>query len=208
MRIGDSIGRTSGRRRTDVESTEVGADHHAPLLAYNPADERRQPKKQKKHVDSRFSSRIRRPATSSGSGGYPVTPARVRGNVGRGERRQRPCGTPRAARRSDGAEQPEVVFEDKTAEVGLEPANAAACWADLNGNGFVDLYVGGYETWKGRITWPSPLLVNKKGKALHFGLGEHQGPVSLNVFWPNKGQRTLDNVQTNRLTTIRFSASP
>ena len=151
---------------------------------------------------------------------------------------------------SAGAEQPEVVFEDKTAEVGLEAANAAACWADfdndgwvdlcvsgsvwkndagkrftkvadvgssvaadfdndglvdlfswselrlyrnqggngfvefelpelpesvsrgacwgdLNGNGFVDLYVGGYETWKGQITWPSLLLVNKKGKAFH-----------------------------------------
>jgi hypothetical protein len=39
-----------------------------------------------------------------------------------------------------------------------------ACWGDIDGDGFVDLYVGGYEDWEKQITYPSFLLRNLKGK--------------------------------------------
>jgi hypothetical protein len=39
-----------------------------------------------------------------------------------------------------------------------------ACWGDFNGDGFVDLFVGGYEDWNKGITYPSLLLINEKGK--------------------------------------------
>ena len=39
-----------------------------------------------------------------------------------------------------------------------------ACWGDFNGDGFADLYVGGYEDWGKGITYPDMLLVNEKGK--------------------------------------------
>jgi hypothetical protein len=38
-----------------------------------------------------------------------------------------------------------------------------ACWGDFNGDGFVDLYVGGYEDWGNQITYPDLLLVNEAG---------------------------------------------
>ncbi|MCE5240322.1 CRTAC1 family protein [bacterium] len=40
-----------------------------------------------------------------------------------------------------------------------------ACWGDFNGDGFVDLYVGGYEDWNKNITYPSMILMNEGGKA-------------------------------------------
>ena len=39
-----------------------------------------------------------------------------------------------------------------------------ACWGDFNGDGFVDLYVGGYEHWKKGLTYPDVLLLNRRGK--------------------------------------------
>lgn len=39
-----------------------------------------------------------------------------------------------------------------------------ACWGDFNGDGFADLYVGGYEDWGKGITYPDMLLLNEKGK--------------------------------------------
>jgi len=39
-----------------------------------------------------------------------------------------------------------------------------ACWADFDGNGFVDLYIGGYEDWNAGITWPSMFLANVDGR--------------------------------------------
>ncbi|MBX7132221.1 MAG: CRTAC1 family protein [Fimbriimonadaceae bacterium] len=39
-----------------------------------------------------------------------------------------------------------------------------ACWGDFNRDGFVDLYVGGYEDWDAGITYPSIILMNEKGK--------------------------------------------
>jgi hypothetical protein len=35
------------------------------------------------------------------------------------------------------------TFRDRTAELGLELANEAACWADLNNDGWTDLCAGG-----------------------------------------------------------------
>ncbi len=40
-----------------------------------------------------------------------------------------------------------------------------ACWADFNRDGFVDLYIGGFEDWDKQITYPSYLLLNEHGKA-------------------------------------------
>ncbi|MCH2398498.1 MAG: CRTAC1 family protein [Pirellulales bacterium] len=40
-----------------------------------------------------------------------------------------------------------------------------ACWGDFNGDGFVDLFVGGYEDWGKGITWPFQILINEKGKS-------------------------------------------
>ncbi len=38
-----------------------------------------------------------------------------------------------------------------------------ACWADLDGDGFVDLYLGGYEDWDNQITYPDLVLRNEGG---------------------------------------------
>ena len=43
--------------------------------------------------------------------------------------------------------------------------SVAAGWGDVNGDGFIDLYVGGYEDWGNQITYPDRLLVNQKGKS-------------------------------------------
>jgi len=43
-------------------------------------------------------------------------------------------------------------------------ASCAACLGDFNGDGFVDVYVGGYENWGKGITYPDMLLINDKGR--------------------------------------------
>ncbi len=40
-----------------------------------------------------------------------------------------------------------------------------ACWGDLNGDGFVDLFIGGYENWEQGITYPDLVLMNENGKS-------------------------------------------
>ena len=40
-----------------------------------------------------------------------------------------------------------------------------ACWGDINGDGYVDLFVGGYENWPKQITYPFLVLMNEKGKS-------------------------------------------
>jgi len=47
-----------------------------------------------------------------------------------------------------------------------------------------------------------------KDTTLHFGLGQHKAPVSLDIFWPNKSRQTITDVEINRLVTIHFTASP
>jgi hypothetical protein len=39
--------------------------------------------------------------------------------------------------------------------------SCAACWADLDADGFLDLYVGGYETWQKEM-YPDAILVNRR----------------------------------------------
>jgi len=47
-----------------------------------------------------------------------------------------------------------------------------ACWGDFNGDGFVDLFIGGYEDWNAGITWPFLLLLNEKGKSFRVARSE------------------------------------
>ncbi len=48
---------------------------------------------------------------------------------------------------------------------------------------------------------------NQNELTLHFGLGQHKGPVELEVRWPNKAQQTVPDVKTNRPITIDFKAA-
>lgn len=47
-----------------------------------------------------------------------------------------------------------------------------ACWGDFDGDGFVDLFVGGYEDWGKGITWPFQILLNQNGKGLRLHRSE------------------------------------
>ncbi len=47
-----------------------------------------------------------------------------------------------------------------------------ACLGDFNGDGFVDVYVGGYEDWDAGITYPDMLLMNEKGKTFKLSWSE------------------------------------
>ena len=46
---------------------------------------------------------------------------------------------------------------------GAAAASARRLLGRLNGDGFVDLYVGGYEDWDAGITYPHLLLMNEQG---------------------------------------------
>ncbi|MFM8286678.1 MAG: CRTAC1 family protein [Planctomycetaceae bacterium] len=65
------------------------------------------------------------------------------------------------------------VGGEKFEEVPLPPlpktVSRGACWGDWNGDGTVDLYVGGYEDWDAGITWPSFVLLNQVGKSFEVG---------------------------------------
>lgn len=47
-----------------------------------------------------------------------------------------------------------------------------ACWGDFNGDGFVDLYIGGYEEWEADLTYPSMILLNEKGQSFRLAWTE------------------------------------
>ncbi|MFV0338652.1 MAG: FG-GAP repeat domain-containing protein, partial [Chthoniobacterales bacterium] len=45
-----------------------------------------------------------------------------------------------------------------------EGASRGACWGDFDEDGFVDLYLGGYENWKEQLTFSNVVLMNKGGR--------------------------------------------
>ncbi|MDQ8194879.1 CRTAC1 family protein [Coraliomargarita sp. SDUM461004] len=45
-----------------------------------------------------------------------------------------------------------------------EHNSRGACWGDFNRDGFVDLYVGGYEVWERNISYQNLLFLNREGK--------------------------------------------
>lgn len=49
-----------------------------------------------------------------------------------------------------------------------------ACWGDFNCDGYVDLYVGGYEDWGNGITYPDLFLMNEKGTAFRLARTDTQ----------------------------------
>lgn len=91
-----------------------------------------------------------------------------------------------------------------------------ACWGDFDGDGFVDLYVGGYEDWDAGITYPDMILMNEAGAAFRLAWSEQRyrargvtacdfdqdGDLDIyvsnyrlqpNVLWLNQGRGTLRN---------------
>lgn len=54
----------------------------------------------------------------------------------------------------------------------VKTSSRGACWGDWNGDGFADLYVGGYENWEAQTTFPSLVLTNEKGKSFRVSRSE------------------------------------
>ena len=92
-----------------------------------------------------------------------------------------------------------------------------ACWGDFNGDGFVDIYIGGYEDWGAGITYPDMILLNEGGKAFKLAWSESRyrargvtacdfdqdGDIDVyvsnyrlqpNVLWLNDGSGTFKDV--------------
>jgi hypothetical protein len=102
-----------------------------------------------------------------------------------------------------------------------EKITKGACWADLDNNGYVDLYVGGYENWKKAITYSDVILLNKNGKMFSLA-AEKKGfrargvtacdfdkdadmdiyvsnyRLQPNILWLNNGKAEFKNVATSR----------
>lgn len=101
-----------------------------------------------------------------------------------------------------------------------------ACLGDFNGDGFVDVYVGGYEDWNAGITYNDVLLLNEMGKGLKVAFTDaryrtrgvtacdfdRDGDLDVytsnyrlqpNVLWSNDGQGKLkdDTAAFNALGT-------
>jgi len=45
---------------------------------------------------------------------------------------------------------------------------------------------------------------NQNDLTLHFGLGQHTGPVTLAIRWPNGATQTVPDVEVDRVVTVRF----
>ena len=49
---------------------------------------------------------------------------------------------------------------------------------------------------------------NQNDLTLHFGLGKNEGPVELEVYWPNvKEKQKIQNVDVNQQTIVTFQKS-
>ena len=48
---------------------------------------------------------------------------------------------------------------------------------------------------------------NQNEMTLHFGLGDPESPVEVEVLWPNGTKQSLSGVETNRFLTVEFQAS-
>jgi len=55
-----------------------------------------------------------------------------------------------------------------------DTVSLGACWGDFNRDGYVDLYVGGYEDWGNGITYPDLFLMNEKGTAFRLAREDTQ----------------------------------
>ncbi len=55
-------------------------------------------------------------------------------------------------------------FEPLTMPALPASASCGACWGDFDGDGFVDVYVGGYEHWGNGITYPDMVLLSDGGR--------------------------------------------
>lgn len=100
-------------------------------------------------------------------------------------------------------------------------SSRGACWGGFNGDGFVDIYVGGYEDWGKGITFPSLLLISEKGESFRLEWTDSQyrargvtacdfdqdGDLDVyasnyrlqpNLLWLNDGKANLTNVAPER----------
>ena len=49
---------------------------------------------------------------------------------------------------------------------------------------------------------------NQNDLTLHLGLGAHQGPVDVEILWPNKSRQTVTNVATGQVVTYTYGTDP
>ena len=47
---------------------------------------------------------------------------------------------------------------------------------------------------------------NQSETTLHFGLGNHKGPVEIEILWPNRTRQSIKGVKTNRQLTVEFKS--
>lgn len=59
----------------------------------------------------------------------------------------------------------DMKFESVSLPELPKTVSRGACWGDFDSDGFVDLWIGGYEDWNAGITWPYVVLLNNAGKS-------------------------------------------
>jgi len=47
---------------------------------------------------------------------------------------------------------------------------------------------------------------NQNDPRLHFGLGEHKEPVTVEIAWPGGGKQTAEDLPVNKQHRVEFSA--
>ena len=96
-------------------------------------------------------------------------------------------------------------------------SSCGACCGDFNGDGYVDIYIGGYENWEKGITFPDRLLLNEGGKGFTIAWSDKRfrargitacdmdrdGDLDIyvsnyrlqpNVLWQNDGKGVFEDV--------------